>query len=125
MTYLLDVSALMALLWQTHEHHERVTRWQSGKALAVCPLSELGFLRISSQPVLGASVQEARKMLKDWKVARKPQFLPCDLEALNTDAPPTTARTTDFYLASLASRHGLQLATLDETIGHKAVFLIP
>ena len=37
MTYLLDVSPLLALLWQTHVHHARVTRWVSGLDLAVCP----------------------------------------------------------------------------------------
>src|SRR5438046_1528151 len=33
----------MALLWQTHVHNERVTRWQDKVELAVCPLTELGF----------------------------------------------------------------------------------
>ena len=125
MTYLLDVSSLMALLWGLHEHNARVTNWQTNAELAVCPLTELGFLRISTQPVFGASVQQARKTLRDWKQARKPRFVPCDTEALDTDAPPGNARTTDFYLASLAERHGMQLATLDTGIGHKAVFLIP
>ncbi len=32
---------------------------------------------------------------------------------------------TDFYFASLAARHALQLAMLDEGIKHKAAFLIP
>ena len=125
MTYLLDVSALMALLWELHEHNPRMTRWQGGQSLAVCPLTELGFLRISTQPVFGASVKDARKMLRDWKTARKPTFIPCDLEALDSAAPPGSARTTDFYLASLAESHGMRLATLDQNISHQAVFLIP
>jgi hypothetical protein len=29
------------------------------------------------------------------------------------------------YLASLAQKHGMQLATLDEGIKHKATFVIP
>ena len=38
MIYLLDVSALLALLWETHEFHERVTRWQENQSLAhYCP----------------------------------------------------------------------------------------
>jgi len=40
MIYLLDVSTLMALLWELHEHHERATRWQGNAKLAVCPLTE-------------------------------------------------------------------------------------
>jgi predicted nucleic acid-binding protein len=123
--YLLDVSALMALLWQTHVHNERVTTWQEGQLLAVCPISQLGFLRISTQPSFGLSVAGARKALKDWQAARQPRFIACDLEALDSDPPSTGTHTTDFYLASLAAKHGMELATLDEALRHKAAFLIP
>jgi uncharacterized protein len=125
MSYLLDVSALMALLWETHVHNERVTAWEAGQQIALCPITELGFLRISTQPNFGLTVAEARKSLKDWKEARRPQFFPCDLEALAGDPPPAGSKTTDFYLASLAQKHGMQLATLDEGIKHKAAFVIP
>jgi hypothetical protein len=64
-------------------------------------------------------------MLRDWKKAKAPEFVPCDLDSLASDEPPTGTRTTDFYLASLAERNGMLLATLDESIGHKSVYLIP
>jgi predicted nucleic acid-binding protein len=64
-------------------------------------------------------------MLHDWRLAKAPKFVPCDLAALDMDEPPTGKRATDFYLASLASKHGMELATLDEDIRHKAAFLIP
>jgi predicted nucleic acid-binding protein len=124
-TYLLDVSSLLALLWKTHVHHERVSAWQDGLSLAVCPLTELGFLRISTQPAFGLSVRNARNALKGWKERRKPAFVPCDLEALDTDPPSKGTLTTDFYLASLAARHGMTLATLDEAIPHRGVLVIP
>ncbi len=123
--YLLDVSALMALLWDTHVHNERVTAWEDGQQIAVCPITELGFLRISTQPAFGLSVADARKALKDWKEARHPQSFPCDMEALDTDPPSVGSKTTDFYLASLAAKHGMQLATLDAGIDHQAAFVIP
>ena len=123
--YLLDVSALMALLWETHVHNERVTAWEAGQQIAVCPITELGFLRISTQPSFGLNVADARKTLEDWKEARHPQFFPCDMEALATDPPLAGTKTTDFYLASLAAKHGLELATLDESINHQAAFIIP
>jgi predicted nucleic acid-binding protein len=41
------------------------------------------------------------------------------------DAPKSGKHTTDFYLASLAARHGMVLATFDEGITHEAAFLIP
>jgi predicted nucleic acid-binding protein len=93
--------------------------------LAVCPLTELGFLRISSQAAMGATVADARKMPRDWKQARKPVFLPCDIDALHGDAPATSGKTIDFYLANLAQEHGRQFATLDERTGHKSAFVIP
>lgn len=124
--YLLDVSVLMALLWDLHDHNSRATKWQeSAGALAICPITELGFLRISTQPVFGATVEEARQMLKDWKDARQPEFIPCDIDALNSSAPDVGAKTTDFYLAALAESRGMKLATLEKNMGHKAAFVIP
>jgi len=41
------------------------------------------------------------------------------------DAPSAGTRTTDFYLATLAAKRGLKLATLDKGIEHKAAVLIP
>jgi predicted nucleic acid-binding protein len=125
MTCLLDVSALMALLWETHEFNERVTRWQENQSLAVCPISELGFLRISTQPAFGLSPAEARRLLREWKNARKPLFVPCDLTPLEGDEPPTSGKTTDFYLASLAAKHGMKWATLDGAVEHPASLIIP
>jgi len=124
--YLLDVAPLLALLWKDHEHHQRAKEWQEAlPRVAVCPLTELGFLRISTQPFYGATVAEAMQMLQTWKEARKPGFVACDLETLAMDRPPTSKHTTDFYLASLAQKHGMQLATLDEGIKHQAAFVIP
>jgi toxin-antitoxin system PIN domain toxin len=125
MTYLLDVSTLLALLWRNHVHHERVAQWQDNQTLAVCPLTELGFLRISTQAVFGATVAEARNMLHDWRQHRQQKCIPCDVETLKTDAPSSGTKTTDFYLASLAAKHGMLLATLDTGIRHRAAFLVP
>jgi toxin-antitoxin system PIN domain toxin len=126
MTHLLDVNALLALLWEKHEHNERMWRWMDGaEAVALCPLTELGFIRISTQPVFGASVEQARKMLADYKAAKKPRFIPCNVETLKTAAPKNGRQTTDFYLASLAAAHGMKLATLENDLGHPAAFTIP
>ena len=47
MIYLLDVSTLVALLTATHEDNEKVAAWLPGKKVAVCPLTELGYLRVA------------------------------------------------------------------------------
>jgi predicted nucleic acid-binding protein len=125
MTCLLDVSTLLALLWDLHVNNERVTAWQKEVEFAVCPLTELGFLRISTQRNFGATVAEARKVLRDWKRAQNPQFIVCDLDALESEEPPVGTGTTDFYLPSLAAKHGMRLATLDECIAHPAALVIP
>ena len=62
MTYLLDVSTLLAFLWQTHAFHQRASGWLEGKKLAVCPITELGFLRISA-----AASSDFRLQISDFK----------------------------------------------------------
>jgi predicted nucleic acid-binding protein len=123
--YLLDVNTLIALLWGSHAHNGRVERWLGTvKTAAVCPLTETGFVRISTQAAFGATVDQARTMLKVWKAAKKPEFIPCDLELLKTSAPAAGTKTTGFYLAGLAEAHGMKLATLDEGIKHPAAVLV-
>jgi len=46
-----------------------------------------------------------------------------DLPALDSH-PQKSDQVTDFYLASLAEKHGMKLATLDEHIKHPAVVLV-
>ncbi|HEY3761691.1 MAG TPA: PIN domain-containing protein [Verrucomicrobiae bacterium] len=125
MTYLLDVSTLLAWLWSDHEHHERVIRWQKGKSVAICPITELGFVRISTQPTFGATMNEAREMLSAWYEKIQPDFVSCDLKILHSTSAATSGQTTDFYLASLAEKHGMNWATLDGNNKHQATFLLP
>ena len=124
MRYLLDVSSLLALLWENHLSHARAQAWARGEELAVCPITELGFLRISTQS-FGADMDDARQSLSAWLQKRRPNFIPCDERALAGRKAPTGGKTTDFYLAHLAEVHGMKLATLDENIAHHAAFVIP
>jgi predicted nucleic acid-binding protein len=50
--YLLDVNVLLALAWPSHEFHASAHHWWigSGKRWATCALTELGFIRLSSNP---------------------------------------------------------------------------
>jgi hypothetical protein len=50
-----ETPALPRGSWADHEHHQRVIQWQKGKSIAVCLITELGFLRISTEPVFGAT----------------------------------------------------------------------
>jgi predicted nucleic acid-binding protein len=125
MTFLLDVSTLLAWLWRDHEHHPRVMSWQAGKSVAICPITELGFLRISTQSVFGATMTEAREMLAVWHRKARPEWVSCDLRVLDGTVAPMSAKTTDFYLANLAFKHGMQWATLDESSAHPSAVVLP
>lgn len=125
MKYLLDISTLIAAIWNSHEAHGKVTSWMNGKTLAVCPLTELGFLRISTHPKgpFQSPMTDARALLADFLQKNRCEFVPADLPALKSSAT-SSAVVTDSYLADLADAHELHLATLDTRIKHKAVTLI-
>jgi predicted nucleic acid-binding protein len=55
---------------------------------------------------------------------RKAERIFDDLPALDS-RPKTSEQVTDFYLANLAAKHGLKLATFDEGLTHPAVHNIP
>ena len=71
MKYLLDVNVLLAAIWANHSRHSETFTWLAGKSVAVCPLSELGFLRISTNKrVIGASMEQARSLLERFLAER-------------------------------------------------------
>jgi toxin-antitoxin system PIN domain toxin len=123
MSHLLDVNVLVALLTSTHIHHGQAQAWAAGKAVTICPVTELGFIRIATGPGK-ATMANARKVLADFIRQEKPSFIPADLSALDGQPAPSSTTTTDWYLANLAARHGLKLATFDKAITHPDADLI-
>lgn len=120
MKYLLDVNVLLAAVWANHPHYAAVDAWLNGKSVVVCPISELGFLRISTnKKAIGASMEDARKALEKFLSETKAQHIPDDLPALESRCE-NSEQVTDHYLAALAERHGYKLATLDTGIHHRA-----
>ena len=123
MTRLLDVNLLMALLWENHEQHERARRWlRTLTEFATCPVSQLGFARISSHPMLGygMSPEQAfgvlRSLLADARHRFVPDDLSCEDRVLHTERVPGANHVTDHYLAALARQHGLTVATFDDVL---------
>ena len=124
MKHLLDVNVLLASIWTTHPLHATATAWLPGKAVVVCPISELGFVRISTQKkAFNFTMADARTGLEKFLSERNATRIPDDLPALDSK-PVTSEQVTDHYLADLAAKHGLKLATLDARIKHAAVELI-
>ncbi len=124
MRYLLDVNVLLAANWHHHPQHAIAFAWLAGKEIALCPLSELGFLRISSnKKAFNAPMEQARQVLETFISQRQPARIADDLPVLASHAE-NSEQVTDQYLAALADRHGYKLATLDGGIKHAAVELI-
>ena len=125
MTHLLDVNVLLAAIWQEHPHHRRAFEWLRDKKIAVCPIAELGFLRISTnaKSSFAAPMDKTRDLLEKFLSERKAGRIPDDLPALES-RPAKSDEVTDVYLAALAQQHGCKLATLDARIKHPAVTLL-
>lgn len=124
MKYLLDVSLLVALLIKSHTHHVVARAWFSGKKTVVCPFSELGFIRVAMSPAHNFTMSDARKLLEDFCANEGVGFLTADISALKGLPAPSAGKSTDWYLANLATEHGLKWATLDKTANHPARELV-
>jgi|SRR6185312_3567214 len=124
MTHLLDVNVLLAAIWTNHPQHAQANAWIKGKKLTVCPISELGFVRISSNPKgINASMADARMALENFLAKHEVEWIPDTVRALESK-PDKSDQVTDHYLADLAGKHGLKLATFDAGIKHRSVELV-
>jgi toxin-antitoxin system PIN domain toxin len=124
--YLLDTNVLIALAWPNHVHHGETTDWFLRKAASgfrTCPITQTGFVRISSNPSFTANAvgpAEALALLE--RITRLPGhgFWPDDLPAGDAFASKpflgTHRQVTDGYLLALAVAHDGVLATLDRGI---------
>jgi len=122
--FLLDVNALLAGVWGHHSRHSEAFTWLKGKSIVLCPLAELGFLRISSNKrAINIEMDKARTALERFCEERKAERIFDDLPALDSK-PKGSEQVTDFYLADLAGKHGMKPAAFDEGIKHPAVHSI-
>src|SRR3977135_137635 len=118
---LLDVNALIALAWDSHVHHARMRVWfaeNSSGGWATCPLTESGFVRVSSNPqVLPAAIgiNAARAVLSALRARDAHRFLTDDVSLDDSDVPSITGhrQVTDAHLLTLARRRGVRLVTFD------------
>jgi len=124
--YLLDTNVLIALAWPNHVHHAEATSWflrKAAGAFRTCPITQTGFVRISSNPSFAADTVtpgEALALLD--RIAKLPGhgFWPDDLPAVEAFGGlpilATHRQVTDRYLLALAGAHDGVLATLDRGI---------
>ncbi len=90
-------------------------------AFATCPLTQTGFVRISSNPTLTSSAvrpPEALRLLDRITALKNHVFLPDDATLAETIVNPLRfighRQVIDAYLIGLARRHDGVVATLDK-----------
>ena len=122
---LLDVNVLLALVWDGHVHHGNAHQWfraQGTRAWATCAITQLGLVRLLSNPrITAASVTplDAVEVLRRLVAAKGHQYW--------DDAPAVTSlaafshvglvghrQVTDAYLLSLAALRKGALVTFDQ-----------
>lgn len=124
---LADVNVLLALAWPNHQFHEvAILRLERSKGRwATCALTQLGFVRLSSNPavvgaakspgeaaaLLGLLVQDVRHVYLDSMPAPSEKQFLLDLERIHG-----SRQVTDSYLVTLARQHQAILLTFDARI---------
>ena len=124
---LLDVNVLLALAWPNHIHHDAAHRWFAGQrphGWATCPLTQLAFVRLSSQPSVAkttVTVSEAMRALESNLSAPEHEFW--TLEQGVPEIHPEIRRRlmghhqlADAFLLDLAIRKEGKLATFDRRL---------
>lgn len=125
--FLLDVNVLIALAWPQHVHHRLAHRWfdrVGRRRWASCPLTQLAFVRISSNARIIAdavSPRAAMQALTQMTALPDHQFWPDDLPLSKLPVFSRTAlvghrQVTDAYLVELVRHRQGVLATLDAGI---------
>ncbi|MSU66773.1 MAG: VapC toxin family PIN domain ribonuclease [Opitutus sp.] len=135
MIHLLDINVMIAAAWPAHIAHGPTVRWFARRQstgvldIATCPLTELGFLRLSLvlkgyAPDL-AQAQEALRLLMQGS-QRRHHFWSDALPARRLpDWVLGPQQITDGYLVALVVKNSGRLVTLDTSIPtHAAVELI-
>lgn len=125
--HLLDANLLIALAWPHHVHHAKAHEWfhnAGRKAWATCPLTQVAFIRISSNPKIIAdavSPREALEVLKRIVAVPGHHFwhddvAPADAKVFTSAAFVGHRQVTDAYLLALAQHHKGKLATFDNGV---------
>jgi hypothetical protein len=125
--YLLDVNVLVALTWPTHIHHLAARSWfdrVSGGGWATCPITQLGFVRVSSNSKAirdAVTPREAVAVLKRLTDLPGHRFWPDEIPVTATGPFESLSlvghrQVTDAYLVALAQHKGGKVATLDRGV---------
>ena len=118
---LLDTNVLLALAWPNHQHHALAHRWFSREAKhgwASCALTQLGFVRLSSNPAYtpaAVAPQQAAALLEELVAHKQHRFWTSPAASMPTIYLRALGhqQVNDAYLVEVARRHRGRLVTLD------------
>lgn len=118
MTLLLDANVLIALVNESHVHHERARVWFAGTkpSFATCPITEGALIRHYFRESDLPSAQEATDIIREIQRMPGHHFWSDTLSYSDIDYRGVIGhrQITDAYLASLARENKGKLATMDE-----------
>ena len=118
---LLDVNALVALVWDSHVHHVRMRAWfdrRGRSGWSTCPVTESGFVRVSSNPKVlpsPATIGATLGVLSALRRAKGHRFLADEVSMVDPDLPRIAGhrQVTDAHLLTIARRHRTRVVTFD------------
>ena len=124
-----DVNVWLALVWEGHRQHADARAWfdgQSERTLAFCRVTQMGLLRLLTQPaVMGEDVltQEDAWQVHDALMGdprcvfqMEPSGLEQAWKARSSRKDAAHRRWTDDYLAAFAGESEMELVTFDRDI---------
>ena len=130
--HLLDVNVLLALGWPNHVHHDLAHQWfhqNRAKGWATCALTQLSFVRLSSNPRICPSPQTPQLAIA-WLVQftklshhmywqEKAGGLAADGLASVFDTVGHHEQVTDAFLVSIAEFNEGKVATFDLSLSRR------
>ena len=129
--WLLDVNALVGLLWSVHSLHGKANAWFARELPLVVgrAFTEPSFIRVSmADRTIGANFGEAETALTQFVATLGPRYgfieRPPPAAILRGQGVRTHKDVSDLYLCELAVANGARLATLDAGIKHPAATVI-
>jgi uncharacterized protein len=120
-TALLDTNVLLALAWPNHQHHAAAHAWfaaHAGKTWATCAFTQLGFVRLSSNPAYTAdavSPSQAAALLRQWTRLKNHSFWasPAAADPAIYAQAIGHGQANDAWLVEAARCHAGRLVTFD------------
>ena len=127
-SHLLDVNALIALLWEDHQFHETMAAWftrHAKQGWSTCAITQSGFIRVMNHPALakpGRTVAELAEALKQNLMHPGHRLLALDFDFAEVLARCSGGvvghrQVTDAYLLTAAIRADMKLLTFDSGLG--------